>query len=233
MKDHFHRPTLSNPGYFFLGILAAIIIFGLINGAFTSKAHAAVVCDVELSAGVGLADNQLSEDGSKIDLAQKGALAGAGAGCDLVGPQSFGGLMARYSVMHLSGKLNDGVTEASLTSDGLFEIAGRVGYRFTEKSSAYVLAGWAWTNLDIKAADFKNHPNGPMLGAGLEHQIGNGPWAIRGEYTWHHFGSQMVEGTKLEPDLHVVRAAVVFKFGEMPNLLDESKPAAKAKKVAP
>lgn len=219
-----HPFDLKKFSYFAIGtILVAALLLAIT--AKLSPSRAGAVCDVEFSVGGGLSDDQLKSGTSKIDFAQTGALAGIGAGCDLVREKAIFGLMARYSFMHVVGDLGS----EALKSDRLIEVAARAGFRLTPKSTVYGLAGWSWVNLELPASLGTKNPSGLLLGGGIEHQIGDGPWAIRGEYTWHHFSSIDAGGDKLNPDLHVVRGALVFKFGETPkSVFDDGPEAPKA-----
>ncbi len=176
-------------------------------------ANALAACNVEISAGWAITDDKLSS-GSTIDLSQTGALAGAGAGCDLIGGglnAPFVGVLGRYSVMSVVGDLGG----ASIKSDQLWEAAARVGYKWHDKYAPYVLVGWSGMNLDLPAGLGSKQPNGFMAGAGMDAHI-SGPWWMRGEYTFHDFAKQDVSGASLQPNLSVVRAAIVYQFGAAP-----------------
>lgn len=216
--------------YYIIGAtLGAAIIAAAIMMFVPIKAKAAVVCDLEASVGVGVAKNTLKEFGDKIDLSSVGALGGLGAGCDIQEKSWLIGAMARASWMDVTGDLGS----ASLKSDQLYEVAGRAGLRIHEKYAVYGLVGWSWMNLDLPEGIGSKHPNGLLLGGGVDFHV-NGPIYARTEYTWHNFSSQgLGEGTKLEPDLHVVRAALVWKFNDPKpaNIFEDDKPAPKRKRV--
>jgi opacity protein-like surface antigen len=179
-----------------------------------ASAFAGAACNIELSAGVGVQDTELKAGGFGIDLAQKGALGGLGFGCDVVNEGTKIGAQVRYSAMDVSGS----VAGAEIDADGLWEVAAKAAWRLNSSFDVYGRAGWAGqtkmklnsTGPSISAGDH----SGLLLGGGVEFKI-SGPWSARAEYTWYNFGSETIGGSSVtaEPDLHVVRAALVYTFG--------------------
>lgn len=182
-------------------IFAALAVFGL----SISPALAGGYCNVEGSAGLGIQDTKVG--GGLLDLAQKGGIAGFGLNCGVENQGFDVGALARYNLMNVRG---GGV--ASVTADGLWEAAAKIGWNLNSKLKLFGVAGYAGQNLDVKSIpiSFKD-PHGPMLGGGVEFQV-SGPWWAGLEYDWYNFDSQSTLGG-IEPDLHVVRAKFIYRFG--------------------
>lgn len=195
-----------------IGVVLAVSAALIIVTALSPKAaKAGVVCDLELTGGVGAADNTLKAGPTKIDLASVGGVAGLGSGCGVQDKNATVGVMVRASLMDLRGDIGP----AALKSDQLYEAAFKAALRWHDKYTFYGLAGWSWTKMELPAGLGSKSPSGLLLGGGVEAHLYRNIYG-RGEYTWHNFaGQDLGFGAKIDQDLHVFRIGMAIKFNDL------------------
>jgi opacity protein-like surface antigen len=186
-----------------------------------TPAWSQVRCNVEGSVGAAFAIVNIdrSSDGfnsGSNDMGAQGVVGALGAGCDWYAQQPFViGLLARYNFASLSG------TEKEDKFDvGDFWSAGvRLGYHLNQNVMVYGVAGWSGTEVHRVGHNGSWRPEGSSeglwLGGGLEANLTDN-WAGRLEYSWHDFDTVDLLPVQATPDLHVVRAAIVYRFGGLP-----------------
>lgn len=196
------------------GIPLAAAIGTTFLWGMTEPAKSHVRCNVEVSGGIASGTTSI-QIGPGLDVGQDGGLAGAGLGCDLYLDKPFlVGIMARYSVSDIDGNL----LGATFETDNIWEVAFRAGVYLNQSVLLYGLVGVTGADIKVTAGpfSFKESATGLLLGGGLEAEL-PGNWAARLEYTYHDFGDTDLFGfIPLETDLHVVRAALLYRFNGVP-----------------
>lgn len=187
-----------------------IVLIGALAGLLCGPAQAQVRSNLEVSVGVGASTTSLEFGKAAFDLAQQGALAGVGFGIDTKIDRVIVGVLGRYSLMDIHGD----VGPASFKAQALWEAAFRLGIPVNDKVMVYGLLGWSWLDQDVTTFG-GSHPNGLLAGGGVEFALWSPGWAGRLEYTWHDLSRETLFGpVTTQTDLHVVRAALVYRFNE-------------------
>ena len=223
MRDYIAKPSLKNPGYIGLIILAAIMLFGVINWAVAGKAHAegpVASFYIGAHAGGSLANSALSGGGvSFVDglgAESKSPIFGARGGVDFQLPGSivFLGAFATYTVQDVEFSAFNSAFTASLKNS--WSAGGRAGVK-VGNAKPYVLL--AYRNTDMEWTDLGQGPaptlKGYDLGAGLSYAIDkNLDLGIEG--VWTKYQSQDLCGGcgfNMDTDQLSVMAFLNFKIG--------------------
>lgn len=208
-----------------IGAIAVLAMAGLAAIALNpGKARAAepgkvawTGCYIGLQAGMGAAKTQLSAEDATLDgLGSQGALGGALAGCDLQLDRLVIGVMADGVLHDNEFKLSIGDEAATARFERQWSVMARGGYLIHPTTLAYLAAGVSRVTMgdlktpdgDISLPEF----SGLSLGGGLETSLGGGLF-MGGEYRYTAFDAKTVGDVKIEPDLHVARAHLTYKFG--------------------
>jgi opacity protein-like surface antigen len=170
----------------------------------------AVSCNLEGSIGGAVSNTGFKDTFEKLDIGGVGGLVGLGAGCDVRTDKWVAGLMGRYSFLNVDGT----VFATKLEHNNLWEAAVRFG-RDIGPVTPYVMVGWSWADVDIKAINTSQAVNGLLAGGGIDLALSPNI-LLRAEYAWHGFETFKIETTKISSDLHVARLAVVFRLGDVP-----------------
>jgi opacity protein-like surface antigen len=184
----------------------------------TTPALSQIRCNVEASVGMGFAVMNIdrSMDGFNTgsnDMGAQNFVGGLGAGCDWHAQYPFViGILARYNFADLSGTEKEEEYKV-----GDFWSAGvRLGYQLNNSVMLYGVAGWTGTDISRVGHAGNWRPeasaNGLWLGGGVELSLTDN-WAGRLEYSWHDFETVNLQPPHVSTDLHVVRAALVYRFG--------------------
>ncbi len=138
-----------------------------------------------------------------------------------------------------------------MEQNSTWSIGARIGLLTSNTSMFYGLIGYARTDMDVSVfteIDGVSIPGRPVsknidfsglvLGAGLEHNLGNG-FFLKGEYRYTNYGSESFgpvmeldnAGNPLSPsrsetdtfdlDSHSVRLTLAYKFGRSPEVVEE------------
>jgi opacity protein-like surface antigen len=186
-----------------------------------SPALSQIRCNIEGSVGIAASIMNIdrSSDGFNTgdnDAGQQGFIGALGAGCDWYAQQPYViGLLARYNFASLSGTEK----EEKFELGDFWSVGVRLGYRFNQSVMAYGIAGWSETEISRIGHNGAWRPEGTAgglwLGGGLEVNLTD-TWAGRLEYSWHDFEKVDLQPAQATADLHVVRAALVYRFGGAP-----------------
>jgi outer membrane immunogenic protein len=112
-----------------------------------------------------------------------------------------------------------GTLQASLNTDWVATLAGRIGYTF-DHWMFYAKGGGAWVqdsatlrNLTTGASVSASHTNsGWMAGAGVEWAFA-GPWSAKVEYNHIGLDTESVSTLNLSRDIDLVKVGVNYRFG--------------------
>lgn len=204
-------------------LFAVALAIGLSSAA---QAGSFSGCWGELSVGAMVADTAPSIDwnGTNVasldGIASQGLMGGLGVGCDYRVEKAIIGIFGRLDYNRAESELSImGTTIGTLKFDPTYTIAARIGMEVNASTMAYVMGGMAWSKIKAEgfgseiAADLR----GWVVGAGLETMI-SGQWSGKLEYSFTRFDSvsMFTSGpldVRVEPDVHVVRAGLVYRFG--------------------
>jgi opacity protein-like surface antigen len=162
-------------------------------------------------------------------------------------------------------------TDAELGVDWTLSVGGRLGWLANPNTLLYVLGAYTHAELDnsrvnvliddpFGSVDKLLHTNianptkialalpdsldGFSLGGGGEAKLGNGPWSVKFEYRWSHFGGDSAKGSSADSecypikkhfgigreiestasadfddvDIHSVRGVLTYRFGGAPEV---------------
>jgi len=98
--------------------------------------------------------------------------------------------------------------------DALFSLRARLGFAM-DNVLVFGTAGAGLLETKTRAPGFVSEDThwGFVIGGGVEWAL-NDTWSVRSEYLYGDFERENVGGgISLDPDIHVVRAALIWKFG--------------------
>ena len=183
------------------GIMAlAILIMSAVMWA--PKAHAQdFKCFVGASVGYGVSAIK-AEDGSDVlKVATQSPMLSPEAGCKMsISAIVLGGL-ARYDFLDIKGN--------GITGNGRWMLAGTFGWSPLPGAELYALAGFSGSKLkfDGESAGFQSYVVGGGANLALSKSLD-----LFGEYNAFIGRSKIIEGVKITPDEHVVRAGLRVKL---------------------
>lgn len=170
------------------------VFFLLVATQFSAQAETIdwSSCSAGLSVGYGQGSNQwtttyfngTSYQDNAGSANSYGALTGGQLGCDLQRANWVMGVQATLHFADLKGNhryVGGTATDtASYKTNGLWTLAGRIGYLFTPRTLAYIKAGRAWVDNEYHDADPNAAPayhyqatkirEGGLLGLGIEYR---------------------------------------------------------------
>lgn len=187
-------------------------------------------CYAEIGLGVEVVNNTISADvggttfASLDGIGGQGVMAGLGLGCDYKIDRAIVGIFGRYDLNHAESELSFLGSTMTMKYDPAWSIGGRLGFDLNGATMVYGLVGYSWSKAKVDgmgislSADLK----GWMIGGGLETSI-SGPWSAKLEYTFTRYdnASLFTSGPldlRTEPDVHVIRAGLLYRFGSMPDI---------------
>lgn len=216
-------------------LLAAVAI---VAGQTPASAQKWTGCYIGVSAGMATTVTKADLDSSgpwpppgnvlSIDgLGQAGGAIGPTGGCDMQIDRFVVGVMGSYLWHNGSFEVSSGLLPGTVLSfdlDTQWDVAGRAGILFTDKTLVYGLVGYTrldTTGLNIPiAATTLSVPTfeGWQFGGGIETEIMPNV-RLAAEYRYTHFDAQPVAlgagipvNLNLQPDMHVAMARLSYAF---------------------
>lgn len=109
-----------------------------------------------------------------------------------------------------------GTANYAIDTDMTYSVRARAGYAM-DRTLIYATAGWAGARVDKEIVtpsaniDSKSNMNGYTVGAGVDFAITDNMFT-RAEYRYTDFGSDTVNGVKMDLDQHAVKVGLGVKF---------------------
>lgn len=182
-------------------------------------------CYGELGIGMEVVNTKLDAVVSGASLAaldglgSQGIMGSLGVGCDYNVDKVVVGIVGRYEANRAETTLSIAANEAKLKFDPGWMVGARVGILGNQTTLLYALIGYSQSKVKVDGlgADLGADLKGMTFGAGIETVL-SGPWAMKLEYAFTRWDSASVYNSgpldvRVSPDQHVVRGAVVYRFG--------------------
>lgn len=109
-----------------------------------------------------------------------------------------------------------GLADYAVDTDMTYSVRARAGYAM-DRTLIYATAGWAGAQVNkeittpLATVDSKSDMNGYTVGAGVDFAITDNMFT-RAEYRYTDFGSDTVNGVKMDLDQHAVKVGLGVKF---------------------
>lgn len=191
----------------------------LMTGCYGEFAGLVMSADSKLSFDVG-GTTFASLDG----LGSQGVGGGLGIGCDYKMDRAVVGLFGRYDINNANTELNLLGSTLEMKYDPAWSVGARLGFDLNGATMIYGLVGYSWSKAKVEGLgiSLSSDLKGWMIGGGLETVI-SGPWSAKLEYTFIRYdgASLFTSGpldVRIDPDVHVVRGALIYRFGSMPDI---------------
>jgi opacity protein-like surface antigen len=205
-----NRKWTPHDGITAAGIAAATVFVAfLLLGLFTFGARAQELkpaCYVEALAGTNIS---AAKTDVGITTSTKGLSGALGAGCDIKINSAIVGALARYEITSSDGSLMGLKVEAKPS----WTLAARAGMYVNPHVLAYGLLGYSGTNFEIDTVAKVGH-RGITYGLGTEIAASNTPLLLKLEWARTHWGAEDYSGVKVTPATDVIRAGIVYRFGQ-------------------
>lgn len=205
-----NRKWSREDGLTAMGVAAASVFLAVVLlGFFTFGARAQELkpaCYVEALAGTNISAAKIDVG---ITTSTKGLSGALGAGCDVKINSAIVGGLARYEITSSDGSLMGLKVEAKPS----WTLAARAGVHVNPHVLAYGLLGYSGTNFEIDTIAKATH-RGITYGLGTEIAASNTPLLLKLEWTRTHWGAEDYAGVKVTPATDVIRAGIVYRFGQ-------------------
>lgn len=170
--------------------------------------------------GYGNADTDLTAPANTGEFDADGLVGGVLAGWSWQTDNFVYGFEGDWVWTDMSDSENFGANRVNASVDWMAEIRGRAGYLVLPELLIFGMVGYAWADVDLPVT-------GPGGGSGSETfsgwQFGGGGeyrfdanWSTRLDYLYTDLDSETVaytgQGVAYDPDVHAVRAGLVYKF---------------------
>lgn len=209
-------------------IFAAILAIGLSSGAQAGSLMTG--CYGEFGISAMAVDNKLSADVSgttfvSLDgLGAEGFAGGLGVGCDYKVERAVIGIFGRYDINNAKTELNLLGSTLEMKYDPSWSAGVRLGFDLNGATIIYGLVGYSWTKAKVEGLgiSLSSDLKGWMIGGGIESVI-SGPWSAKLEYNFIRYDSTSLFASgpfdlRTEPDVHVIRGNIVYRFGTLPDI---------------
>lgn len=163
-------------------------------------------CSIGASIGVA---NVAHDVASLADIGSAAFNVSPEVGCTYRATTLSHGLVLRYDF----NRADSEIMGVSVRETDRIMALYRLGFDINAGAHMYVLAGAAWTNIKVPEAGLKDATNGLVLGAGLDLDIGKGPFSAFAEYNHIKWSGADLDGTTVKTDDNIVRAGVRYHFG--------------------
>jgi hypothetical protein len=186
-------------------VLAVIAATSLPAAADTPDRR--ITCGGEVSGGYAIARARVAgATAGALDFAADGVLLALGGECHMAVGKITAGALARYHV----GKAETRVEDVTLEIEGLWTVAGRLGWQIQPTTTFYGIIGWSGATTGATGlAD--RRLQGLATGLGIDTRL-VGPTLLRFEWTRHDFRGVAIEDARLSPVLNLIRAGVVIEL---------------------
>ncbi len=171
--------------------------------------------------GYGRADTGLSAPAGSFGFDIDGAIVSGLVGWNYMNGRMLIGLEGDLTGGDMTGSQVFGANTVNASVDWMTSLRARAGVNFTPEILLFAMVGGAWAEIDLPTtgagggAGSKSF-TGLQYGGGVEMAL-SGNWSARFDYLYTDLGSETVtyaggNTVTYDPDVHQLRAGVVFKF---------------------
>jgi len=170
--------------------------------------------------GYGVADTDLTAAAGTADFDADGVLGGVLAGWSWQSGDFVYGFEGDWVWGDMTDSQAFGANRVNASLDWMAEVRGRAGVLLAPELLLFGMVGYAWADMDLPVTGAgggsgSENFSGWQFGGGLEYRFDSN-WSTRLDYLYTDLDSESVaysgQSVTYDPDVHAVRAGVVYKF---------------------